>query len=90
MAALQALSMGLALLLPNKGSCPDMIRGNGFLVEPGDLDGYTSRLESLLRDKKRLAEFKENSRRLSAEFDIAKTINAYGQLFQDVLMRKVI
>lgn len=90
MAALQALSMGLALLLPNKGSCPDMIRGNGFLVEPGDLDGYTSRLESLLRDKKRLAEFKENSRRLSAEFDIAKTINAYGQLFQDVLRQKVI
>ena len=90
MAALQALSMGLALLLPNKGSCPEMIRDNGFLVEPGDLDGYTSRLEKLLRDKKRLAEFKENSRRLSADFDIAKTINAYEQLFQEVLRQEVI
>lgn len=89
MAALQALSMGLALMLPNKGSCPDMIRGNGFLLEPGDLDGYTTRLESLLRDKKSLVECKENSRRLSAAFDIAKTINAYEQLFQDVLWHKV-
>jgi len=89
MAALQALSMGLALLLPNKGSCPDMIRGNGFLLEPGDLDGYTTRLESLLRDKKSLAECKSNSRRLSADFDIAKIINAYEQLFQDVLRQKV-
>jgi len=81
--------MGLALLLPNKGSCPDMIRGNGFLLEPGDLDGYTTRLESLLRDKKSLAECKSNSRRLSADFDIAKIINAYEQLFQDVLRQKV-
>ncbi len=85
MAALQGLSMGLALLLPDKGSCPDLVDNNGYLVQPGDLHAYTALLEKLLLDRDLLAEFKQNSRRLSSQFDITNTIKAYEQLFNEVV-----
>jgi len=85
MAALQALSMGLALLLPDKGSCPDLVNNNGFLIEPGDLDAYTSFIEKLLKDKPLLAKYKMTSRRLSEKFDIHLTVDAYEKLINDVV-----
>jgi glycosyltransferase involved in cell wall biosynthesis len=84
MAALQALSMGLALLLPEKGNCPDLIKNNGFLIEPGELHSYTTLLEKLLADKDLLARFKTNSRNLSEKFDIHQTVDAYEKLIGDV------
>ena len=88
MAALQALSMGLALLLPDKGSCPDLILDNGYLIEPGDMHAYASMLEKLLTDNVLLAEFKKNSRRLSSHFDISRTIDAYEQLLTKLVEKK--
>jgi glycosyltransferase involved in cell wall biosynthesis len=85
MAALQALSMGLALLLPDKGSCPDLIGNNGFLIEPGNLQAYTDSLEKLLTDKDLLAKFKINSRQLSEKFDIHLTVDAYDKLIGDTI-----
>ena len=87
MAALQALSMGLALLLPDKGSCPDLIEDNGFLIEPGDLHAYTSYLEKLLTDKDLLAIFKTNSRSLSDKFDIHQTVDAYEKLIGSIIRK---
>jgi glycosyltransferase involved in cell wall biosynthesis len=85
MAALQALSMGLALLLPDKGSCPDLIENNGFLLEPGNLQAYTDSLEKLLADKDLLAKFKITSRQLSEKFDIHLTVDAYDKLISEVI-----
>lgn len=85
MAALQALSMGLALLLPDKGSCPDLIVNNGFLIEPGNLNTYTSYLEELLTDRDLLAKFKINSRQLSEKFDIHLTVDAYDNMINDIV-----
>lgn len=85
MAALQALSMGLALLLPDKGSCPDLIENNGFLMEPGNLSAYTTSLEKLLTDKDQLVRFKVNSRQLSENFDILQTVEAYDKMIREVI-----
>jgi glycosyltransferase involved in cell wall biosynthesis len=85
MAALQALSMGLALLLPDKGSCPDLIENNGSLLEPGNLQAYTDSLEKLLADKDLLAKFKITSRQLSEKFDIHLTVDAYDKLISEVI-----
>lgn len=82
MAGLQALAMGLALILPRIGGCPDLVQGNGFLVEPGDLEGNIKALEDLLKDQKLLADFRKKSRKLSARFDISGTIDAYEQMLK--------
>jgi glycosyltransferase involved in cell wall biosynthesis len=88
MAALQGLSMGLALLLPDKGSCPDLIEDNGFVIEPGDLKTYTSLLEKLLTNRKMLGDYKKKSRKLAAKVDIANTIDAYEQIYSEVINKR--
>ena len=88
-AALQGLAMGLALLLPNKGSCPDLIKDNGFLLPPGDQLAYTQALQTLLVDKELLAKFKKNSRAFAAKFAIDKTADAYEQLMNEVVHQGV-
>jgi glycosyltransferase involved in cell wall biosynthesis len=85
MAALQALSMGLALLLPDKGSCPDLIENNGFLIEPGNLQAYTDSLEKLLTNRDLFAKSKINSRQLSEKFDIHLTVDAYDKMIGDIV-----
>jgi glycosyltransferase involved in cell wall biosynthesis len=85
MAALQALSMGLALLLPDKGSCPDLIENNGFLIEPGNLQAYTDSLEKLLTNRDLFAKSKINSRQLSEKFEIHLTVDAYDKMIGDIV-----
>jgi glycosyltransferase involved in cell wall biosynthesis len=83
MAALQGLSMGLALILPNKGSCPDLIKENGFLTEPGNQPEIIQALKTLLTDNARLAKYRQNSRLHSAQFDLARSVEAYEALYQE-------
>ncbi|MBM3138156.1 MAG: glycosyltransferase family 4 protein, partial [Chloroflexi bacterium] len=88
MAALQALSMGLALLLPDKGSCPELIDNNGFLIEPGNIEVYTASLYKLLQDRDLFAKYKINSRRLSEKFDIHLTTDSYDLMIKKVVGKK--
>ena len=88
-AGLQGLAMGLALVLSDIGSCPEYIDGgrNGFLVKPGDLDGYASALRALLNDKRLLANARTVSRQHARRFDLAKAIDDYESVFSAVAGR---
>ncbi len=87
MAGLHGLAMGLALVLSDIGSCPDYIdqHRNGFLVKPGDLDGYAAALRKLLNDPRLLADARAASRAHARRFDLAKAIDAYEALFARVV-----
>ena len=73
-AVLQGLAMGLAMVISRTGSCPDLIEENGFLVQPGDVEGYSQALEKLIEDNELLARFRKNSRKLSGHFNISRMI----------------
>lgn len=84
MAGLQGLSMGLALVLSDIGGCPDLAKENvnGFLVIPGDIEGYSQALKKLLKDRGLLARFRANSRQRANEFGIDKMIDQYEDFYQ--------
>ena len=52
MAGLQGLAVGLAIVASEIGSIPDIVADNenGFLVAPGDLNGYAAAIKRLLDD----------------------------------------
>jgi glycosyltransferase involved in cell wall biosynthesis len=84
-AGLQGLAMGLALVLSNIGSCPDYIDGdrNGFLVTPGDVEGYAAALRRLLSDKNLLKNARAASRAHAQRFDLTKAIDDYENILAE-------
>ncbi len=84
-AGLQGLAMGLALVLSDIGSCPDYIDAgrNGFLVPPGDVDGYARALRQLLSDKDLLRSARTASRAHAQRFDLTRAIDDYEKILAE-------
>jgi len=84
-AGLQGLAMGLALVLSDIGSCPDYIDEgrNGFLVPPGDVEGYAEALRQLLSDKELLKSARTASRAHAQRFDLTQAIDDYEKILAE-------
>ena len=84
MAGLQALAMGLAIVASDIGSVPDIVKPgeNGFLVTPGDLNGYGEAIKKLLDDPALLEKFRHASRKFVTQFDIKRVVAGYEDLYQ--------
>ena len=83
--------MGLAIVASEIGSVPDLVADNenGFLVTPGDLNGYAAAIKKLLEDHTLLENFRHKSREMVSKFDIAEVISAYEALYQKAIERKI-
>jgi glycosyltransferase involved in cell wall biosynthesis len=90
MAGLQALAMGLAIVISRIGSCPDLVADgeNGFLVAPGDEGGYVQALHKLLADRALLARCRKNSHSKASAFDMPGMIDRYMQLYAAALSQE--
>jgi len=60
---------------------------NGYLVEPGNPDGYHLALEKLLSDYSLLKSFRLASREKAQEFDIRQVAQAYEEVFSSLIHR---
>lgn len=87
MAGLQGLASGLAMVLSRIGSCPDLVEEgkNGFLINPGDQEGYCNALERLLTNPSLLKKCQHRSRELAEKFNLNHSISAYDQLYCQVI-----
>jgi glycosyltransferase involved in cell wall biosynthesis len=78
--AIEALAAGRPVVATRVGGVPDVVVDgeDGFLVEPGDVDGLAERLEELAGDPER--------RRLMGEHGRARVLPRYGvsRLIDDV------
>jgi glycosyltransferase involved in cell wall biosynthesis len=56
---IEAMAYGLPLVAPRAGAAPDFVQDgrNGYLVEPGDIDGLAEALAHLLEDPERCRAF---------------------------------
>ncbi|MCJ7518671.1 MAG: glycosyltransferase family 4 protein [Anaerolineaceae bacterium] len=90
MTGLQALAMGLAIVASDIGSVPDLVKNgeNGFLVKPGNLNGYAEVLKKLLDNKSLLENCRLRSREMVTQFDMRRVIAAYEALYQQALKGK--
>jgi len=90
MAGLQGLAAGMAIVASKIGSIPDIVADNenGFLVVPGELNGYAAAIMRLLEDHILLENFRHKSSDFVARFNISEVISAYEALYQKAVERK--
>jgi glycosyltransferase involved in cell wall biosynthesis len=86
-AGIQALAMGLALVVNRAGGNAEIISPgeNGFLLDVGDEEGFTAALRNLLENPQQLLAFRQASRRLAMRFDLQKIMDAYEQVFSQAV-----
>ncbi len=86
----QALGMGLALVLSAAGGNRELVQQgeNGFLFATGDVDALTEALRALLSDPRKLQAASERSRALSRAFDQDAITARYEAAFRSVLEKE--
>jgi glycosyltransferase involved in cell wall biosynthesis len=79
----QALGMGLALVLSDAGGNSELVRDgeNGFLFPSGDVEALSSALKKLLENRIMLQSAQQKSRELAQQFDLEAIIGQYEKLF---------
>lgn len=84
---LEALSCGVPVLGYAWGGTKDIVRHgvDGYLVEPGDIDGLA---EGLAWIKEHRAELSKAARERAAMFDWNRAIALYSALYQEVLSQR--
>jgi L-malate glycosyltransferase len=84
----QSLAMALAIVASKVGGFIDIVEGerNGYLIEPGNSDGYYLALKVLLTDLSLLERFRLASRESAREFDIRQVASAYEKVFSSIIL----
>jgi starch synthase len=82
---LEAMASGLPVITTTATAGPDIISHNqdGWLVQPGDLDGLVRTMSFCLENRDRVAEMGASSRRTAEHF----SWDAYGDRWHDVLKK---
>ncbi len=84
----QALAMGLALILSRVGGCVDLIEDekNGFLLEPEDQAGFEQALRGLLDDTPLLLSFRKASREHAHNFNLDTILSQYETMLKETVI----
>jgi glycosyltransferase involved in cell wall biosynthesis len=85
----EALAKGLAIVASQVGGFVDIVEHetNGYLIEQADARAFSSALQKLLSDKRRLLSFRHASLERARRFDINQIVEQYEQIFQQVLKK---
>lgn len=83
----EAMSMGLALVLGKAGGNLDLVEQgvNGYLVDSDYTDGFEKALRSLLSDREHLRSARVQSRAFAARFDLKRVVQDYEKLFTEAI-----
>lgn len=83
----QALAMGLALILSSAGGNLELVEpgSNGLLFEPGNVDALANALRHYLSDPHELKKAQAASLALGKKFDLQKIIGEYELVFLQVI-----
>ncbi|MHC1783124.1 MAG: glycosyltransferase [Anaerolineaceae bacterium] len=86
----QALSMGLALVLSRVGGCVDLVQDgiNGALLEPSDEAGFGRSLRHLLGNPAALLAARLASRDLAGKFEINTIVSQYEKMLAETATSK--
>jgi len=92
LAALEAMAMKVPVISTNTGGLPEVnVNGKtGFLSGVGEVDEMAKNALSLLKDPKKLEQFRENAYDQAKKFDIEKILPQYEKLYKQLLVREPI
>jgi len=82
----QALAMGLALVLSRAGGNVELIQQgeNGYLIDVDDASGYEESLRKLLSNPEACLQARNASRQVAQRFDIHSVVESYANIFSRV------
>ncbi len=88
---IEAAATGLPLIAVDKGAVSEVCitNKNGFLCEPGDVDGIADGMVKILSDSKLREKFSKNSIEIASHHDINNTLKRFEEIYQDVINNKV-
>ena len=87
-AALEAMAMGVPVVLPDVGGCPEMVSPgvNGYIYEAGKLEQFAKYVCMLSNnDKQRLAMGHEARRYVEERFQFKAMVDSYERLIEQAL-----
>ena len=79
----EAMAAGKPVVASRVGGIPDLVKHgeNGFLVEPGDAEGLSQAILTLLNDELMRSEFGKNGRAIAPDFSLERMIKKIDLLY---------
>ena len=90
LSALEAMAAGVPVVSSNAGGVSEVNEEgvSGYLCTIGDVQTMAEKAIYILSDKDRLAQFKQNARKVAARFDEEKIIPMYEALYYNAIKEK--
>ena len=90
LSALEAMAAGVPVVSSNAGGLSEVNEEgvSGYLCSIGDVQTMAEKAIYILSDKNRLAQFKQNARKVAARFDEEKIIPMYEALYYNAIKEK--
>ncbi len=87
MVILEAMAFGLPIVSTNIAGIPDLVveGENGYLLDPGDVDGFINKIYLFIKDPKKRFEFGIKSYEISKKFAKNKIAEQWHILYQELL-----
>jgi glycosyltransferase involved in cell wall biosynthesis len=86
--ALEAMSAGVPVLASNRGSLPEVIGSGGILLEPADVDGWTTAIDRVTTDAAWARELGCAGLERAKAFTWHATAARLGQAYRDAVDRR--
>lgn len=85
MAILEAMSFGLPIIGVKQAGLIELVSGNGFLVEPGNIHALAKATVEVLDDPKLAAKMSERSLKIAQNYSIEKCVAKLVKLYHHLL-----
>lgn len=87
LSALEAMAAGVPVVSSNTGGLPEVNEEgvSGYLCPIGDVKAMAEKAIYILEDKTRLAQFKQNARKVAERFDEEKIVPMYEALYYSAI-----
>ncbi|MBC8392141.1 MAG: glycosyltransferase family 4 protein [Deltaproteobacteria bacterium] len=83
----EAMAVAKPVVASRVGGIPDLVKHgkNGFLVEPGDAEGLSQAILTLLNDELMRREFGKNGRAIAPDFSLERMIEKIDSLYYSLI-----
>jgi glycosyltransferase involved in cell wall biosynthesis len=88
LSVMEAMASGLPIVSTAAGGVPDLFESGkeGFIVQPGDAEGLSHSMASLLGDQEaRRSLGRAAARRAKENFDVSTMVQAYEELYENMV-----